>query len=62
MEAREVFAQSVTAGSLRAEFASCGAFGLSGRIKNWLRRLRKPAPSEYALAERAARAAEGKKS
>ena len=60
--AREVFAQSVTAGSLRAEFASCGAFGLSGRIKNWLRRLRKPAPSEYALAERAARAAEGKKS
>jgi glycosyltransferase involved in cell wall biosynthesis len=53
--ARDVFDQAVTAGSLRLYLKGCGAFGWTGKIKNWLGRLRKGAESEYALAEREAR-------
>jgi len=53
--AREVFAQAVTAGSLKNEFAKCGAFGMIGRVRNWLRNLKKRPPSRYVLAEQAAR-------
>ena len=58
--AREVFAQSVTAGSLKSCFASCGAFGVLGKVRNLLGKLRRPVESEYRLAEREARRAAGK--
>jgi glycosyltransferase involved in cell wall biosynthesis len=53
--ARDVFAQAVTAGSLRACFAECGAFGHWGRVRNWLGKFRRRGMSKYALAEAEAR-------
>ena len=58
--AREVFAQAVTAGSLKREFERCGAFGIAGKVKRWLGRLTRRQASENVLAEREARKAAGK--
>ena len=60
--AREVFAQAVTAGSLKSKFAGCGAYGVLRPLKQLLGKLRKPKVSQYALAEQEARRQAGKRS
>ncbi|MFT4546334.1 MAG: colanic acid/amylovoran biosynthesis glycosyltransferase [Verrucomicrobiales bacterium] len=58
--ARQAFAQVVTAGSLKQCFSQVGAFGMVGRLKNWLGKFTKLEVSEYALADQEARKAAGK--